>query len=411
MRRKVLIAAALFGIAVTGCAKRNVDADRAPAQAVPVRLAALTFGALATPIEVSGSVTAVRSVTVGAVSPGRVVAVYVRAGDAVRAGEVIARVDARGYAAGLEQAQAGALAAAASRSAADSAVAAAVAAAGGARAQVDGATAKVALAETTTARMTDLFNQGAISKQQHDEALAALASARAELTQAHAGLEVAFGNVATARARLRAAGASAEQAQAGVRVAGVPLGDASIAAPFDGVVTAKYVEPGAVVGPGSPVAALQNNRDLEVVAAVPDEAIAAVVPGAPVDVHVDAAGSTVVHGRVLAIVPAQDAALRSMSATIEIAAAPRVHPGMYARVVVVTRTRAVWTAPLRALVTRAGQNGVFVVRDGTATFVPLQTGAIGNGSVELLGYDGPAERVVVSGSERLGDGSRVTVER
>jgi multidrug resistance efflux pump len=411
VRRELLVAAALSTALVTGCAKPNSDADQPPAPAVPVRLATLTYGPLSTPIEVSGSVTAVHAATVGAVSPGRIVAVYVRAGDAVRAGEVIARVDSRGYAAGVEQAQAGALAAGASQSAAESAVAAAVAAAGGARAQLDGATAKAALAETTTARMTSLFDQGAISKQQRDEAVTALASARADLTQAHAGLDAALGNVASARARLRAAAASAEGAQASVRVADVPLGDASITAPFDGVVTAKYVEPGAVVAPGSPVAAVQDDRSLEVDVAVPDEAIAAVVPGAPVDVRVDAAGSTVVHGRVRAVVPAQDAALRSASATIDIPSAPGVKPGMYARVAFVTRTRAGWTAPLAALVTRAGQSGVFVVRDGAATFVPLQTGAVGNGSVELLGYNGPAARVVVGGIERVGDGSRVAVER
>jgi hypothetical protein len=62
-----------------------------------------------------------------------------------------------------------------------------------------------------------------------------------------------------------------------------------------------------------------------------------------------------------------------------------------------------------ALVTRAGQSGVFEVRDGTASFVPLQAGAVMASSVELIGYDGRAAHVVIAGLQRVDDGSRVTV--
>jgi hypothetical protein len=84
---------------------------------------------------------------------------------------------------------------------------------------------------------------------------------------------------------------------------------------------------------------------------------------------------------------------------------------MYARVSIIAHTHSGWVAPLAALVTRAGQSGVFAVRDGIATFVPLQTGTVGATSVELLGIDGRGMQVAVSGLERLDDGSRVAVTR
>jgi membrane fusion protein (multidrug efflux system) len=156
---------------------------------------------------------------------------------------------------------------------------------------------------------------------------------------------------------------------------------------------------------------VQNARHLEVDVALPDAMAAAVVPGTAIDVEVEAAGGTPIPARIRAIVASQNPALRS--ATLKIAMPDRagLQPGMFARVSIVAHTHSGWVAPLAALVTRAGQSGVFTVRDGIATFVPLQTGTVGATTVELLGIDGRATEVAVSGLERLDDGSRVAVAR
>jgi hypothetical protein len=54
---------------------------------------------------------------------------------------------------------------------------------------------------------------------------------------------------------------------------------------------------------------------------------------------------------------------------------------------------------------------VFAVRAGTASFLPLQTGTVSRGYVELIGYPGPAAEVAVSAIQAIDDGSRVTIER
>jgi multidrug efflux pump subunit AcrA (membrane-fusion protein) len=387
-------ALAALGIALAGCGKHDVTAERLPADPIAVRVARLHLGRLTSPVEVSGSLVAVHSVTVGAAAAGRILTTGVREGDRVRAGDRIAQIDPAPYAAGVAQTQA-----------------AAAASAAGARAQVDAANAKERLAAQTAARMASLFAQGAISKQQDDESAAALAAARASLAQAAAGLRAARSDLRAARSRSVAAAAATTEAQAGVSAAAVPLRDATVTAPFDGVVTKTFVEPGAFVAAGSPVVNVQDDRHLEAEATVPNDVASALAPGETVDLRIDAAGGTPRRARVRAIFPTHDPALRSALVRIDVPPSPGLIAGMYVRVRFASRTGPVWVAPLAALVTRAGQSGVFVIRDGKASFVPLQTGTVGATGVELAGYDGPASQVAVSGIERIGDGSPVTVER
>jgi multidrug efflux pump subunit AcrA (membrane-fusion protein) len=400
----------IAGLLLAACA-RTATSPGAAVTAVPVTVAQLRYTQIATPIELAGSLAAVQSVTVGAISAGRVVSVNVRIGDVVRAGDVIAQIDASGSAAALAQAQASAAAAAAAEDASTSTIDAATASVASAAAQLEAARSRESLAATTSARMATLYAQGAISQQQRDQTLADAAEAQASVAQAQAGVAGARHNFAAAQSQSRAAAESAIGAQAGVAAANVPLRDATLTAPFGGTIVNKFVEPGAVVAPGSPVVTVQNSRDLEVDVAVPDDTAASLVPGAAIDVGIDAAGSTSIPAHIRAIIASQNPALRSSTLKIAVPDRPGLQPGMFVRVSIVAHTHSGWVAPLAALVTRAGQSGVFAVRNGIATFVPLQTGTVGATSVELLGIDGRGMQVAVSGLERLDDGSRVAVTR
>ena len=406
-------AAVLAGLLFAGCSHPSPSASAADtvSPTVPVTVSPLRYTKIATPIELSGSLSAVESVTVGAMTGGRVLAVRVRAGDIVHAGDVLAQIDTSGSAAELARARAGASAAAASESASQSTIEAAKASIASAQAQADVARARATLSETTAGRMEKLFAQGAISAQQLDQTRADLAGARAAVAQAQAGLEGARKTYGAAVAQSRAAADTSLGAQAGIAAATVPLRDATLTAPFDGIVVNKFVEVGAVVAPGTPIVAVQNARDLEVDVAVPDDALTGLSAGTPIAVRVDAVGGAPIAGHIRAIVPSQNAALRSATLKIAVPSRAGLQPGMFARVTVPGSVRSGWVAPLAALVTRAGQSGVFVVRGGTASFVPLQTGAVGQSTVEVLGIDGRATQVAVSGLQRVDDGTRVTVVR
>jgi multidrug efflux pump subunit AcrA (membrane-fusion protein) len=369
--------AAVYGIVLlAGCGPKHAQA----VTSVPITVTSARAERFSATTELAGTLNATHAVTLGAASAGRIVAVNVRVGDPVSAGEALAQVDAAAYSAQLTGARAGASAATDSERAAS--------------AQVLAAQSRLKLAQTTASRMEQLYAQGAISHQQEDETQANLAAATAALAAARAG-------------RAAASGLSA-QAQAGVEAATVPLRNATIAAPFDGVITQKFVEPGAVVGPGSPVVALQDTSDLELEVALPEDQVGTLAAGTPLHVRVDSLGGALLDARVRAIVPSENPALRSAMLRVTVAPHPGLLPGMFARVTVPAAMQRGIGVPLAALVTRAGQAGVFVIDGTSASFVPVQSGIIDHGRVQVYGLTA-GTHIAASNLAQLTDGTRVSV--
>ena len=375
--------AALFGAALlltVSCAPRHASSPHDGTQPPQsVRTAAVRTMAFSTPLELSGNIAAAREAAVGAVAAGRVVAIFVRTGDAVVAGQPIARIDDASYRAAYARARG-------SQGVADANVA-------GARAQANAASARLRLAETTARRMATLYREGAISQQQNDEAQAELASSRAALTQAQAQIEAALG--------------SRNEAGAAVSAAAVPLDEVVIRAPFAGVVLARQVDPGAVVGAGSPIATVQDNAHLELDVSVPEDAAAGIRPGASVMVRVDAAGAQRLQGRIRSITAARDAALHAADVKIDLPSTHGLLAGMFARVRIAGPSHSSPAVPVAALVNRNGQDGVFAIEDTVALFVPVQTGVTQRGWIEVANLPLRVGQVAVSGVAGLTDGATV----
>ena len=379
--RAVVLGATL--LVATSCGARHSTESQSKQSPQTIRTASVRTIEFATVRELSGTIAASRQAAVGSVAAGRVVAIYVRTGDTVTAGEPIARIDDAEYRAGYAQARGSANAASATVARA--------------RAEAESARARLHLAEVTAGRMSVLYRQGAISAQQNDEAQADLASARAALTQA--------------RAEIGAAAGSQGAADAAVAAASVPLDEALIRAPFDGVVLSRAVDPGAVVGAGSPIATIEDNHSLELDVAVPEEAVSALHDRMPVRVRLDAIGKRTISGRVRAIVPSNDPLLRSATVKIELAQTNGLLAGMFARVSLQGPKHRAAAVPVAALVERAGQQGVFAVNDSRAVFIPVQTGMTQNGWLELENLRNDIHEVAVDGVAGLDDGKAVAIAR
>ena len=160
-----------------------------------------------------GVIEAVRQSTVAAQVPGNVTALLVKAGDTVKAGQVLARIDARDTTAGLLRSQA----------------------------DVAQAEAQFNNARLQWERSQSLKAQGFISD-------AALDSARAQWQAAQAG-------VAAARA--------------GRSQAALAQGFATVTAPFDGQVLSTHIEMGDLAAPGRPILTLYAPRPMRAVVLVP----------------------------------------------------------------------------------------------------------------------------------------------
>ena len=191
---------------------------------------------------------------------GRVLNLMVKEGDHVTKGQVIAHIDNRDIAAKANEAQAAIKAVAAQVSQASTATSlqsqTAQATVDAAQAQLNKAASDLALAETEYKRFKKLVESGSVSRQLYD-------TYNARYEAAQAGYALAESNVAKAQAGLlqismsknseETAQSRMQQSQAALQFVEVALDKTEIKAPFDGLITAKYVEEGAMVSMGMPL--------------------------------------------------------------------------------------------------------------------------------------------------------------
>ena len=182
---------------------------------------------------------------------------------------------------------------------ADSEIEEAIASANQARAEVDVTIANSKNAEADYNRFTELKkkNEGAVSRQQMDVAIAAWTSNNAQVKQAQAKLENANAVIATKRATAVAADGDVQKAQADVRKAEVNLSYCVIRAPESGKITRKNVEPGSYVQTGEQLLAIVPN-EMWVVANFKETQLEKMRLNQPVTISVDAYPGLELHGRV-----------------------------------------------------------------------------------------------------------------
>jgi len=200
--------------------------------------------------------------------PGRVLALLVKEGDRVEKGQVLARIDNRDIVAQANQAKAAIKALEAQILHASTATSlqdqTAQATVDTAQAQLDKAAADLKLAEADYKRFSKLVKSGSVSRQlfetyqaRYEAAKAAYDQAAAALAKAQAGLL----QVAMSRNNEQTTLGKLQQSQAALQQVEVYLDETEIKAPFAGIVTAKYVEEGAMVSTGMPLLAIQDPLD------------------------------------------------------------------------------------------------------------------------------------------------------
>ena len=146
------------------------------------------------------------------------------------------------------------------------------------------------------------------------EAEADLAAARVEHDRARALVE----REARPQQEADTAEATLNRALARVESARLRFERATIASPANGVVVRRDLEPGEVVGPGSPVATLHDTSVLVATVGIPEQDISFFAEGAPAEVILDAYGGRAVPGRIGYIAPAAERPGRNFTAEIEV---------------------------------------------------------------------------------------------
>jgi HlyD family secretion protein len=225
----------------------------------------------------------VREVEMAFRVPGRISEIAVDEGDRVKAGALLAVLDAAPVEDRVREAEAQIGAAQANLArlengnrAQDVAVA---------QARVDAAAAQAAEAQGDLTRREPLAESGAISRNVWDETRLAARTADARLREARAALSLQQAgarseDVAAARAQLA-------QAEAGRAATSTDLGDTRLTAAGEGTVVTRATEPGSLVQPGQTVLTISIDRPLRVRAYVGEPDLSRIRPGMAVNVQAD----------------------------------------------------------------------------------------------------------------------------
>jgi RND family efflux transporter MFP subunit len=261
-----------------------------------------------------------------------------------------------------------------------------------ARAAYETAKVNLAEAEREKDRWTRLRQQGSGTEQQLDMVVTAYERAQTQAKQAEAQIA---------------------QAEATLEQAKVNLEDATIESPISGVVSLKYVDEGAFVGPFSPLFRVVDISEVEITGGAADRHYPKLQAGkTAAQVEVDAYPGETSSGFVTRIRPELDRITRTVAVTIRVANEQRkLKPGMYARIrLILDERKNVVLVSDDALINSEGQQKVFVVNDGLIKKRPVKIGLEESVDNEVTEGLQPGDMVVVRGQELLREGMKVETQ-
>lgn len=329
---KAIAAALLLAGAAAAAAQPTTALPTAPVRAAGAGTAASAY---------DGVVEAVRQTVVAAQVAGAVVALEVKAGDTVKAGQLLARIDARTAEHNASAAQA----------------------------QVRSAQAMLEVATKDFERQQQLY-----AKQYISAAALERAESQYKATQAQA---------------------AALLAQAGA--AGTQTGLHVVRAPYAGVVAEVPVALGDMALPGKPLLVLYEPGALRVTAAVPQSLLAA----PPKDVRVEfptlAGERREFTAAQVQVLPTVDPQTHTVQLRIPLPAGWEAKPGLFARLWLPgpAGSSARLAVPASAVVRRAEMTGVYVVdAKGVPVLRQVRLGRSAGGQVEVLAGVAAGEQVV-----------------
>ncbi len=208
---------------------------------------------------------------------------------------------------------------------------------------------------------------------------------------------------------VEAAQAQVDQAQAQVNLVNQQLQELRVVATFDGWVAQRWLSPGALATPQTPIVTLVGS-DVVVSTRVEESRIGSLQVGQQIAFTSPAAPGQL-SLRVERIAPAGDDKAHTFLVQMAPSApAQSLKPGMSGRISIQTGRQDAVLVPREAVVHRDGQPFVFVVQDGKAHLQKVEVGLTGGANTEIASGVKVGDQVVTVGQGLVKDGDRVAVE-
>lgn len=319
-------------------------------------IAIVTTGMLQSGPTLSGAIAPEREASVRAQVGGSVLQTLVDAGQAVRAGQTLARIEAGGLQDVFLSARAG----------------------------VTSASSSADIARRELERAQKLLAAGAIAER--------------DMEQARRGAIAANAALADARARLATA-----QKQ---------VGNTVVKSPITGVVSERAVSAGDVVQPGAAMYTVVDPSSMRLEGSVPAEQLGQVRLGAPVTFTVNGYPGRTFTGRVTRVNPTADPATRQVRIVISIPNTEgRLVGGLFATGRVASESRTGMLAPASAIDTRSAAPSVFRIKGGKVERVSVQLGLRDESTerVEIRTGVAAGDTLLLGAAQGITPGTTVTV--
>jgi RND family efflux transporter MFP subunit len=371
-RHMISVPSLLLAIAVflSGC-----STDQKVEAGVPVvvrNLTVITATTTTVPdvLQAVGTVRAFQTSQLASQATGTITQVRVREGDRVRRGEILALLDQSAASAALDRALATEAAAANELAAAES---------------------ELNLAESTLSRYQIMFEKQIIARQQFDEI-----KARQQSTLAHRDL----------------ARAAQLQAKAAVSEARAALDFTRVLAPFDGIVTERKLDPGAMASPGLPILTVEDVSRYRLEALVNENDSRFVELGEHVSVSIDALDGGELNGRVAQIVPAADTASRTFVVKIALPADKAMRSGLFGQAKFSRGEKSCLLVPQSSVLERGQLHAVYVLdQSEIANLRYVTLGGPTGTQVEILAGVENGDRLIAQPGELDLSGKRIEAQQ
>ncbi len=379
-------------LAATGCAREEAAGARssAPNKATTVAVSKVTRGPISQNLQVAAEFRPFQEIDVHAKIAGFVKQIYVDVGSRVRKGQTLAVLEVPELGDELDQA-----AAAARQSEQQVAQA---------RHELNSAEATRNVTHLTYTRLDGIIKT-------RPELLA-----QQEVDDAQGKDEAAQAQVEAAQAALAAAGEHVTEAKANRARVQALLDYIRITAPFDGVVTARYADTGAMLAAGTssekqalPLVRLSQNGLLRLDIPIPEQDVPLVHVGKKVNVEVQALGRTF-EGTVARSTDKLDMSTRTMMTEVDVPNPTlQIVPGMYCYVSFpVEQKSGALMVPVQAI-SRNGNTATAyrIDPDNRVQILPVTLGIQTAGRFEILSGLSEGDQVVVANTGRLTEGETV----
>ncbi|TLP81715.1 efflux RND transporter periplasmic adaptor subunit [Maribacter sp. ACAM166] len=352
----ILLLTGVLALAVS-CGGNDAKVAAHTTDVVPVQVRTVAKEDRGALLMVSGTVEAVKSSAISTRMMGYMDRIYVNVGDKVRKGQLLLSINNADLSAKLAQVNAG----------------------------ITEASVAFSNAEKDFNRYTTLFNETSASQKELDDISASYNMAKARLE-------------------------SAKQMKNEVNA---QFSYANIRAPFNGVVTNKFINAGDMANPGMPLLEVEAPGNFQILAMVPESEISQIKVDTEVDVLVKSLNESV-SGKVAEVsTSAKSTGGQYLVKVLLDKTETNLMSGMYATVQFPTGEKAISQAvfvPLEAIVKRGQLSGIYTVsQNNTALLRWLRLGRTFGDRVEVLSGLSPDEQYIIGSQGKLYNGAKISL--